>query len=813
MEAYVNACAVETSAPDNSLVLYDVRDGVGQTSNDQLFAKFVDPPVTTEPREVELHQSDGSTFVRSLPAKLRSLPTEILYDSNGLTIFDEITDLEEYYLTACEKDILMNQMASIISHIPDGASVIELGCGSMAKTAIILDHLRVTGKQGISFYALDIEEGFLKMSLSALMQDELKKEVATENAIKYAGIIGSYDQALTSILREIKGPRVILWLGSSIGNYTREEAEDLVGRFQTVLDVGDLFLIGIDKRNDPVKVARAYNDDQGVSAKFGLNGLNHINELVGSVTFPLEKFAYCAGYNASEGRHEAYYRSLADQTITIPIVHKGADLHKVALKKDELIRYEFSYKYSMEEVHHLGTSAGLSLRDQWTDSKEMYRLCLFQKGVSQSLGVAQMPTIQDWEEVWSQWDCVTSPSMIKDFTAKPIDLRHPFIFYVGHIPTFCDILLCRGLKEKLLPPEYYKDIFERGMDPDVEDPSVCHPHSEVPDKWPELDEILEYKQRVRQRVRQIYQSMDAGALSVPLRRVGRVLHMAMEHEIMHTETLLYMLVQSHQITPPVEKPSLDEIPAGIAAPRWLMVKGGEVAIGLEDSEASDLVEPQLPASFGWDNESPMRYMNLPSFEIQHRPVTNLEYLLFMKLLPAVPEELIPSSFAKCEESEMYGVKTIFGVIPVMQARNWPVSLNYHQATAYMKHLQALHKDDSIHIPSESELVQFYNAHRFMTSKPNAGFQNWFPVSLSNEEVHVFGSLWEWTSTELEMHPGYVESELYPGYSSDFFDSKHNVVKGGSWATHRRLVGRLRNFYQRSYPFAFIGVRFARCSSN
>lgn len=322
MEAYVNACAVESEAPDNSLVLYDVRDGVGQTSNDQLFAKFVDPPTTTEPREVELHRSDGSTFVRSLPAKLRSLPTEILYDSNGLKIFDEITKLDEYYLTACEKDILMNQMASIISHIPDGASVIELGCGSMAKTAIILDHLRVSGKQGISFYALDIEEGFLKMSLSALMQDEKKKKVATGSAIKYAGIIGSYDQALTSILREIKGPHVILWLGSSIGNYTREEAEDLVGRFQTVLDDGDLFLIGIDKRNDPAKVAQAYNDDQGISAKFGLNGLNHINELMGSVTFPLETFAYCAGYNASDGRHEAYYRSLVDHTITIPSAKK-----------------------------------------------------------------------------------------------------------------------------------------------------------------------------------------------------------------------------------------------------------------------------------------------------------------------------------------------------------------------------------------------------------------------------------------------------------------------------------------------------------
>ena len=803
---------------NESPLVYDIRaTHLSRTSPGKLLEKFIAPEKTDEPLDVELTQPDGSTRRRCLPEKLRQLPSEILYDAKGLELFEKISQLDDiYYLTACERDILHNQM-DIVSHIPDNTTIIELGCGSMTKTAVILDHLQSSGRRGISFYALDIEESFLKASLVSLVEKEEKKNVPAENAIKYAGILGSYDQAIASILKQIKSPRVFLWLGSSIGNCSsRREAAAALRSFVDVMNSGDLFLIGLDKRNAPSRVALAYNDPYGITTEFGLNGLNHLNELLAMQTFPLERFEYFAGYNAEEGRHEAYYRSLENQVISIPSTHSNGLCDSVFLTKNELIRYEVSYKFSFEEMENLGTSSGLSLKESWTDSKNLYALALFEKPVSIPRCLAQsgIPAIEDWKWIWAQWDRISSSDVINDYMEKPIDLRHPMIFYKGHLPAFCDTLLSNCLNEQLTEPQYYKTIFERGIDPEVENPTVCHEHSVVPEVWPPLEEILDYTRRVRKRVIGVYDSVDRKEIGVPPVRLGRVLHMIFEHELMHTETFLYMLVQSRKIDIPVQKPDFTAIPNPLKDPRWLPITGGEVTTGMNSGEEFDGVDDDVPALFGWDNEYPQRTSSVLPFQIQHRPVTNLEYLCFMKSLSSLSPDLVPASFAKVDASETYGVKTVFGILPVTQCMNWPVALNYHQATAYLHHLQVEQKDASIHIPTEDELLCFYKQQRALekvSNSLNIGFQNWCPLDLSDDEVHVFGSLWEWTSSLLEEHPGFVQSKIYPGYTVDFFDGKHHVVKGASWATHPRLAGRLRNFYQRSYPYAFVGVRFARYS--
>ena len=804
-------------------LVYDARaKHLSCTSPGKLFEKFISPDETDEPLDVELTQPDGSTRLRRLPAQLRQLPCEILYDAKGLELFDRITQLDGiYYLTACERDILHNQ-TEIVSHIPDNASIIELGCGSMTKTSVILDHLQSSGKRGISFYALDIEESFLKASLASLMEKEEKKNVPAEHAIKYAGILGSYDQAIASILKQIKSPRVFLWLGSSIGNCpSRKAAASFLRSFVEVMNSGDLFLVGIDKRNAPSRVALAYNDPYGISSAFGLNGLNHLNELLAAETFPLDRFEYFAGYNVEEGRHEAYYRSLENQVIPIPSTHSDGLCESVSLTKNELIRYEVSYKFSFEEIENLGTSSGMSLKESWTDSENLYALALFKKPITipRSLAQSGIPSIEDWKWIWAQWDRISSSDVIKDYMEKPIDLRHPMIFYKGHLPAFCDMLLSNCLGEQRTEPQYYETIFDRGIDPDVENPTICHAHSVVPEVWPPLEEIQDYTHRVRKRLVGVYDSIDRKDIAVSPRRLSRVLHMIFEHELMHTETFLHMLVQSRKIVIPVQKPDFTAIPNPLKDPRWLPITGGEVMVGVNNGEELDYVRDDVPTVFGWDNESPLRTSSVRPFQIQHRPVTNLEYLCFMKSLPSFSPDLVPASFAKVDASEMYGVKTVFGILPVTQCMNWPVALNYHQATAYLHHLQVQQKDTSIHIPTEDELLCFYAQQRATEQDSNSfniGFQNWCPLELSDDEVHIFGSLWEWTSTLLEEHPGFVQSKLYPGYTVDFFDGKHHVVKGASWATHPRLAGRLRNFYQCSYPYAFVGVRFARfslCMSN
>lgn len=138
-----------------------------------------------------------------------------------------------------------------------------------------------------------------------------------------------------------------------------------------------------------------------------------------------------------------------------------------------------------------------------------------------------VPSLQDFEQLWLAWDVVTRQMTLeKEMLSKPINLRNCCLFYLGHIPTFLDIHLTRATGGAPTAPTTYRDIFERGIDPDVEDPKRCHAHSEIPDEWPSLGEILQYQARVRQRARSIYTVIAAKND----RRTDRALWIGFEHE-------------------------------------------------------------------------------------------------------------------------------------------------------------------------------------------------------------------------------------------------------------------------------------------
>jgi len=183
----------------------------------------------------------------------------------------------------------------------------------------------------------------------------------------------------------------------------------------------------------------------------------------------------------------------------------------------------------------------------------------------------------------------------------------------------------------------------------------------------------------------------------------------------------------------------------------------------------------LSKAFGWDNESPRREIDVKSFRIHSRPVTNREYLEFMKTtvnkehpLSWIP--INPSSFE-------YEIKTIFGGVKMNVAMNWPVMLSQEQACKYAAWKK-------MRLPTEEELVAFHKMYKSSptSSIANIGFKNWHPVDVpkNSEIIQVLGSGWEWTSTNFDKYPGFKPSKLYPGYSADFFDGKHVVILGGSW---------------------------------
>lgn len=211
---------------------------------------------------------------------------------------------------------------------------------------------------------------------------------------------------------------------------------------------------------------------------------------------------------------------------------------------------------------------------------------------------SSIPTLGEWQALWEKWDSVTR-GMLPDeeLLGQPIKLRNACIFYLGHIPTFLDIQLTKTTKSTPTDPVYYTSIFERGVDPDVDNPDHCHDHSEIPDEWPTVDEILEYQQRVRARLETLY---SRGAEKIP-RDIGRAVWVAFEHEVMHLETLLYILLQSDKTTPPpnVPYPDFEKMASEARDARvenaWFDIPAQEIAVGMDDPE-TDLVTDR---PFGW----------------------------------------------------------------------------------------------------------------------------------------------------------------------------------------------------------------------
>lgn len=209
-----------------------------------------------------------------------------------------------------------------------------------------------------------------------------------------------------------------------------------------------------------------------------------------------------------------------------------------------------------------------------------------------------LPTLEDWEGLWTSWDTVTR-GMIpqEELLDKPIKLRNACIFYLGHTPTFLDIQLNKTTKEPPTEPKNYVSIFERGIDPDVDNPEHCHSHSLIPDEWPPVDEILEYQERVRGRLREQYKN---GGEAIP-RHVARAIWVSFEHEVMHLETLLYMLLQSDKTLPPpiAMAPDFEAMAQKARAARveneWVDIPAQTINIGMDDPED----ETDNSRFFGW----------------------------------------------------------------------------------------------------------------------------------------------------------------------------------------------------------------------
>lgn len=206
--------------------------------------------------------------------------------------------------------------------------------------------------------------------------------------------------------------------------------------------------------------------------------------------------------------------------------------------------------------------------------------------------------MSDWKSLWAVWDTITRQMLPNEgLLDNPIKLRNACIFYLGHTPAFLDIQLTKTTHAPPTTPRYYHSIFERGIDPDVDNPEHCHAHSEIPDEWPQLDDILAYQSRVRARLSSLY---DNGIGNIP-RDIARAIWVGFEHEVMHLETLLYILLQSDKTLPPPNIPAPDfktvarDAKLSRVENKWFDIPEQDVILGLDDPE--DVIDSD--GHFGW----------------------------------------------------------------------------------------------------------------------------------------------------------------------------------------------------------------------
>lgn len=391
--------------------------------------------------------------------------------------------------------------------------------------------------------------------------------------------------------------------------------------------------------------------------------------------------------------------------------------------------------------------------------------------------MATSVSLESLNEARKQTDSLFALLPPENLYARPIDVRHRVIFYMGHLENFDWLQLERKVAGQESFHPAFDQLFEAGIDP----PLGQLPR-DAPQDWPEVSAVREYVGRIREKV-------DADWESLPAERRQMVL----EHRHMHAETFSYMLHNlPHEAKLAIPR---EATPPSIAYEQeWISIPAGRATLGLDHGNG-----------FGWDNEFSSTAVDVPTFRIQKYKVSNGDFLEFMTATGASA----PHFWKQVRGA--WHFRGMFEMIPL--PLDWPVWVTQAQASAYAAFRGA-------HLPTEAQY------HRAAFGRPdgaeaaalaggNSDYRRWNPepVTARPETASPFGVAqlngngWEWTQTPFAPLPGFQPADYYPAYSANFFDNQHYVIKGASPRTAAALHRRsLRNWFRGEYPYLYAGFR-------
>ena len=309
------------------------------------------------------HQDPVLTIVRTLCDQPRWIEPANLYDKQGSQLFEAISELPEYYLTRTEEAILRSQAKHIIALAPVEC-VVELGSGSSTKTTHLLSEQVRQRRAGV-YVPIDV-------SLPALIDSrKLVQERFPE--IVFQGLCTRYEHAIRAIDKVL--PKLLIFLGSTVGNFTRLEFARFFQQLVGCMGPKDFFLLGVDQVKEVHILQKAYADSEGLTARFILNAFQHINRTAGS-NFDLHKMRYCSEYSPRWQRMEMYAVSTCDQEIHFPGLKAS-----FWWRKDERILVEISRKFDPVQLQKQLQFYGLEALRHFVDAKRWFSLLLFRKSV------------------------------------------------------------------------------------------------------------------------------------------------------------------------------------------------------------------------------------------------------------------------------------------------------------------------------------------------------------------------------------------------------------------------------------------------
>lgn len=391
---------------------------------------------------------------------------------------------------------------------------------------------------------------------------------------------------------------------------------------------------------------------------------------------------------------------------------------------------------------------------------------------------------------------------------RPIALRQPFIFYLGHLPAFGWNQVVRGLLGRDGFAPGLDELFARGIDPVGVDRYESEQAS-----WPSYADVTGYRDRVRQGLREAFDDVESLAARDELAEHGRIFSLVIEHELMHHETLIYMM---QQLDPGLLRRPADMaayLTRGAAFPGRVSIPGGTVTLGAE----------WRAVPFGWDNEFPAHDVAVAGFTMDVAPVRNSDWLEFIAAGGYRRQQLWspegwawrervshdhPAFWSRERATQPWRYRTLFDLLPLETVLDWPVFVSWAEADAYARWREAA-------LPTEAEYHRAAGGVWWGDSASgNFDFQHWAPIPAGAGEPadtgvrDLVGNGWEWTATRFGPFAGFrAWARTYPGYSADFFDDHHYVMLGASWATDRALVRRsFRNWFQPHYPYVFAKFR-------